>query len=163
MTTSSHEVEIEVEDEAWRDAVAEVDAVVARAANAALTAAGADPDREVVILLADDDAVRELNARFRDKDRPTNVLSFPAPDAPPGFPAGPLGDIVLALGVCTREAAEQGKTVESHLTHLVVHGVLHLMGRDHMVEAEAEAMEAEERAVLSGLGIADPYELPHDD
>lgn len=157
-------IEIEVEDETWREAVADVEAVVHRAARAALTAAvaGGSCDRELVILLADDEAVRDLNARFRDKDRPTNVLSFPAPDTPPGLPPGPLGDIVLASGVCAREAAEQDKTFQSHLTHLVVHGVLHLLGRDHMVEAEADAMEAEERAILAGLGVSDPYEVIDD-
>ena len=68
----------------------------------------------------------------------------------------------LTSGVCAREAAEQGKTVQSHLTHLVVHGVLHLLGRDHMIEAEAEAMEAEERVLLAGLGVSDPYEVIDD-
>lgn len=157
-------IEIEVEDETWREAVADVETVVERAARAAVNAAIPDglERRELVILLADDAVVRDLNARFRDKDRPTNVLSFPAPDVPPGFPPGPLGDIVLASGVCAREAADQGKTVASHLTHLVVHGVLHLLGRDHMVEAEAEAMEAEERAILAGLGVSDPYEVIDD-
>ncbi|MGA0544883.1 rRNA maturation RNase YbeY [Brevundimonas sp. VNH65] len=157
-------IEIEVEDETWRDAVADVESVVDRAARAALSAVSAEApcDRELVILLADDEAVRDLNARFRDKDRPTNVLSFPAPDTPPGFPPGPLGDIVLASGVCGREAADQGKSVQNHLTHLVVHGVLHLLGRDHMVEAEAEAMEAEERAILAELGVSDPYEVIDD-
>ena len=156
-------IEIEVEDESWRAGVADVEAVVHRAALSALSLALENQgQRELVILLADDEAVRDLNARFRDKDRPTNVLSFPAPDAPPGFPPGPLGDIVLASGVCAREAAEQGKTVQSHLTHLVVHGVLHLLGRDHMIEAEAEAMEAEERVLLAGLGVSDPYEVIDD-
>jgi probable rRNA maturation factor len=81
------------------------------------------------------------------------VLSFPAPET-----ARPhLGDLVLALGVCVAEAAEQGKTVGDHLSHLVVHGVLHLLGHDHEDETEAEAMEARERVVLATLGVADPY------
>jgi probable rRNA maturation factor len=162
VTASSFEIEIEVEDPAWREAAEDVEAVVLRAASAAMAAADAEPEREVVILLADDDVVQDLNARFRDKDRPTNVLSFPAPEALPGFPPAPLGDIVLAFGVCAREAAEQGKTLRNHLTHLVVHGVLHLLGRDHMDEAEAEVMEAEERSILASLGVSDPYELPRD-
>jgi probable rRNA maturation factor len=74
----------------------------------------------------------------------------------------PLGDVVLAYGVCASEAEAQGKTLANHLTHLVVHGVLHLLGRDHEDETEAEAMEAEERAVLARLGVADPYRLPHE-
>jgi len=162
VTASSFAIEIEVEDPAWREAAEDVEAVALSAASAAMAAADAEPEREVVILLADDDVVQDLNARFRDKDRPTNVLSFPAPEAPPGFPPAPLGDIVLAFGVCAREAAEQGKTLRNHLTHLVVHGVLHLLGRDHMDEAEAEVMEAEERSILASLGVSDPYELPRD-
>lgn len=152
-------IDVEIEDEAWSAAVADVAAVVQRAAEAALVRDAARGD--LVILLTDDETVRDLNARFRDKDRPTNVLSFPAPPMP-GQAETPLGDIVLAYGVCAAEAADQGKSITSHLTHLVVHGVLHLLGRDHEVEDEAEAMEGEERAILSGLGISDPYELPHD-
>ena len=150
-------IEIEVESDDWTDAVQDVEAVVERAAVEAL----GDEVGGIVILLTDDGTVRDLNARFRGRDRPTNVLSFPAADMPGADPQ-PLGDIVLAYGVCAAEAADQGKTLGSHLTHLVVHGVLHLLGRDHEVEAEAEAMEAEERAILAGLGISDPYELPHD-
>lgn len=150
-------IEIEVEAEDWTDAIEDVEVVVERGAMAALgTASGG-----VIILLTDDGTVQDLNARFRGKDRPTNVLSFPAADMPGAGPQ-PLGDIVLAYGVCAAEAADQGKALSSHLTHLVVHGVLHLLGRDHEAESDAEAMEAEERAILAGLGISDPYELPHD-
>ena len=103
-------------------------------------------------------AVRDLNARFRDKDKPTNVLSFPAPES-----AAPhLGDVVLAYGVCAAEAEAQGKTLSDHLSHLVVHGVLHLLGRDHEDDAEAEEMEAEEREILAGIGVADPYAAEQD-
>ena len=101
--------------------------------------------------------MRDLNARFRDRDRPTNVLSFPAAAMSLPGEAPPLGDIVLAFGVCAAEAAAQGKTLADHLAHLTVHGVLHLLGRDHEDEAEAEAMEAEERSILATLGVADPY------
>lgn len=156
-------IDVEIEDEAWSAAVPDVATVVERAADAALTRDGAEGD--VVVLLTDDETVRDLNARFRGKDRPTNVLSFPAPPMPPslaGQDETPLGDIVLAYGVCAAEAEAQGKSLENHLTHLAVHGVLHLLGRDHEVEVEAEEMEGEERAILSGLGISDPYELPHD-
>ncbi|MBU1347164.1 MAG: rRNA maturation RNase YbeY [Alphaproteobacteria bacterium] len=150
-------IEVEIEGVDWTDAVDDVEAVVERAAVAAL----ADRVGGIVVLLTGDEAVRELNARFRDKDRPTNVLSFPA--APmPGVDPVPLGDIVLAYGVCAGEAQAQGKRLEDHLTHLVVHGVLHLLGRDHEIEAEAEAMEAEERVILARLGVSDPYTLPHD-
>jgi len=142
-------IEIEVEVEAWTGALPDVEAIVDRAAQAALGTVEGD----IVVLLTDDAAVRELNGRFRDKDRPTNVLSFPAPEN--AFPH--LGDIVLAYGVCATEAETQGKTLANHLSHLVVHGVLHLLGRDHEDDAEAEEMEAEEREILAQIGVADPY------
>ncbi|WP_242077474.1 rRNA maturation RNase YbeY [Brevundimonas diminuta] len=142
-------IEIEVEAEAWTGALPDVEVVVERAAQAALGTAEGD----IVVLLTDDAAVRELNGRFRDKDKPTNVLSFPAPEN--AFPH--LGDIVLAYGVCATEAEAQGKTLADHLSHLVVHGVLHLLGRDHEDDAEAEEMEAEEREILAQIGVADPY------
>lgn len=142
-------IEIEVEAEAWTGALPDAEAVVERAAQAALGTAEGD----IVVLLTDDDAVRELNGRFRDKNKPTNVLSFPAPEN--AFPH--LGDIVLAYGVCATEAEAQGKTLADHLSHLVVHGVLHLLGRDHEDDAEAEEMEAEEREILAQIGVADPY------
>lgn len=151
------EVEVEVEAEDWTDAIDDIEAVVERAVVAALgTQIGG-----VVILLTDDETVRDLNHRFRGKDRPTNVLSFPAAEMP-GADLQPLGDIVLAYGVCATEAEDQSKTLRNHLTHLVVHGVLHLLGRDHEDDVEAEAMENEERAVLASLGVSDPYTLPHD-
>ena len=142
-------IEIEFEAEAWTSALPGAEAVVERAAQAALGTVEGD----IVVLLTDDAAVRELNGRFRDKDRPTNVLSFPAPEN--AFPH--LGDIVLAFGVCVTEAEAQGKTLADHLSHLVVHGVLHLLGRDHEDDAEAEEMEAEERDILAQIGVADPY------
>lgn len=151
-------IEVEVEAGDWTDAVDDVEAVVERAALAVL----GDKAGGVVILLTDDETVRDLNDRFRGKDRPTNVLSFPAADMPGANPQ-PLGDIVLAYGVCATEAEEQSKTLRNHLTHLVVHGLLHLLGRDHEVDADAEAMEAEERTLLATLGVADPYTHPHDD
>ncbi|MFN3778097.1 MAG: rRNA maturation RNase YbeY [Brevundimonas aurantiaca] len=142
-------IDIEIEAEAWTAVLPDVAAAAERAAAAALGAVAGD----VVVLLTDDEAVRALNARFRDKDKPTNVLSFPAPEN-----AAPhLGDIVLAYGVCATEAEAQGKSLPDHLSHLVVHGVLHLLGRDHEDDAEAEAMEAEEREILAELGVADPY------
>lgn len=142
-------IEVEIEDPAWSAALPTAATVVERAAAAALGAAAGD----VVVLLTDDAAVQDLNARFRGRDRPTNVLSFPAAES-----AAPhLGDLVLAFGVCAAEAEAQGKTLADHLSHLTVHGVLHLLGRDHEAEAEAEAMEAEERAILASLGVADPY------
>jgi len=103
--------------------------------------------------------VRDLNARFRGKDSPTNVLSFPAGPNPMGH----LGDVALAFGVCESEARAQGKPLADHLRHLVVHGLLHLLGYDHEDEAEGDVMEALERSILSRMGVPDPYgETVHD-
>lgn len=146
-------ISVEVEVEGWSRAVADVEAVANRAAKAALGGVSGS----VVVLLTDDETVRDLNARFRDKDRPTNVLSFPAAPMPGLTGPAPLGDVVLALETCEAEALAQGKRLEDHLVHLVVHGVLHLLGRDHEDDSEAETMEDEERAILTTLGIADPY------
>jgi probable rRNA maturation factor len=123
---------------------------------------------EVSVKFTDDEDVQRLNATWRGKDKATNVLSFPMLEPEVlaslgSLPAGEalLGDIVLARGVCAREAAEKGVSVAEHATHLVVHGTLHLLGYDHeQGEEEAEAMEAVERAALASLGIADPYEVP---
>ncbi|WP_334160610.1 rRNA maturation RNase YbeY [Phenylobacterium sp.] len=145
-------IDIEIEDEAWTRSLPGSEALAVRAARAVLDSEGAVGEG-VTLLLTDDEAVRELNARFRGKDSATNVLSFPAPPNPEKH----LGDVALAYGVCAREAAEQGKPLAHHLQHLVAHGVLHLLGYDHMTEAEAEAMEGLERVVLAGLGIPDPY------
>lgn len=146
-------IEVEIEDAAWSAALPEAAALAERAATAALGRVEGD----VVVLLTDDAAVRVLNARFRDRDQPTNVLSFPAAEMMIPGQNPHLGDLVLAYGVCSGEAAAQGKTLADHLSHLTVHGVLHLLGRDHEAEDEAEAMEGEERSILASLGVADPY------
>jgi probable rRNA maturation factor len=122
---------------------------------------------EVSVRLTSDEEVHALNREYRQKDKPTNVLSFPMvqPDLLEGLNEGDdgetlLGDIVLAHGVTIREAAEKGVSLEEHATHLIVHGTLHLLGYDHeQGEAEADAMEDVERAALASLGIADPYEV----
>ena len=147
-------IHIEVEDEAWSAALPNAEALITEAAAAALKAGGAGLEStELTVLLADDAAVADLNDRFRDKQGPTNVLSFPAPES-----AQPhLGDIALAYGVCAAEAASQGKPLANHLSHLVAHGVLHLLGWDHQSDDEAEAMERLEREILAGLAIPDPY------
>jgi probable rRNA maturation factor len=122
---------------------------------------------EVSVRFTSDDEVRSLNASYRGKDKPTNVLSFPMvePELIDQIAVGGegellLGDIVLAHGVCLAEAADKGVPTEHHASHLVVHGTLHLLGYDHETgEADAEAMEAVERQALGALGIADPYLL----
>lgn len=145
-------IDVEVEDAAWTSALPDAEALAARAAEAALASEGAVGEG-VALLLTDDAAVEALNARFRGQQKPTNVLSFPAPANPERF----LGDVALAHGVCAREAREQGKPLGHHLQHLVAHGVLHLLGYDHIGDAEASEMEDLERAILAGLGIPDPY------
>jgi probable rRNA maturation factor len=118
------------------------------------------PQAELSIVFTSDAAVAELNRTWRGKAQPTNVLSFPAAAGPgpaPGAPQ-PLGDIVLAAGVVSAEASAQGKPLANHATHLIVHGVLHLLGFDHVDEAHAEAMERLETEVMSRLGLPDPYE-----
>jgi probable rRNA maturation factor len=125
------------------------------------TLRAADPrrDAEVSVRIVDEPEMRVLNRQYRDQDRPTNVLAFPAGDdgfVPPGeVPL--LGDVVVCAGVVAREAQEQGKPLEHHWAHMLVHGTLHLLGYDHMSEEQAETMEALERRVLEGFGIADPY------
>jgi probable rRNA maturation factor len=115
---------------------------------------------ELAVSLADDAVQRQLNRVWRGVDRPTNVLAFPAwePDmpVPPDAPLL-LGDVVLAFETVAREADEQGKPLADHLAHLVVHGVLHLLGHDHCAEAEAVAMESLETSILASLGVPDPY------
>ena len=121
---------------------------------------------EVSVRLTGDRQVQALNAQWRGKDKPTNVLSFPLADETDlrkANVAGPellLGDIVLARGVCETEAAEKGMSVEQHAAHLLVHGTLHLLGYDHHDDADACDMEAREVRALERLGIANPYEVP---
>ncbi|MDP3658935.1 rRNA maturation RNase YbeY [Phenylobacterium sp.] len=147
-------IDVEIEADEWAVAVPQAADLVRDAAHAALAMAPeGDADDAAAILLTDDEAVAELNTRFRDKPGPTNVLSFPAPDNPEHH----LGDVALAYGVCAREAVEQGKPLGHHLQHLVAHGMLHLLGYDHMSDVEAEAMEGLERAILATLGVPDPY------
>lgn len=126
-----------------------------RAAEAAL-AAQKVKRAAVTIVLADDAEVRTLNHQYRNKNKPTNVLSFPDGEMEEGVRQ--LGDIILAFETVVAETKTQKKPLKHHLTHLVIHGVLHLLGHDHEVEAEAERMEAIEIAVLKRMGIANPYE-----
>lgn len=152
-------------DAAWLDALDDLEARAESAARAALTHAGAVPGEgaplEISLVFTDDAEQRALNRDYRGKDRTTNVLSFPNMDDPetPGVPRL-LGDVVLARETVLREAAEQNKTAADHTAHLLVHGVLHLLGYDHETPDEAEEMESLEREILALLGVADPYAAP---
>jgi probable rRNA maturation factor len=157
-------VDVLAESPLW-EAEPDAEAVVRRAISQA--AAVVDPNgpaAEVAVLLCDDATIAALNARWRGRDEPTNVLSFPALQASdPMVSDGAvhLGDIAIANETVVREAREQGRTVSQHLAHLAVHGFLHLLGYDHQTDSEAEHMEGLERAILAALGISDPY-APHD-
>jgi probable rRNA maturation factor len=140
----------------------EAEAVIQRAIAAAADAVDADVgDAELAVMLTDDSGIRTLNGNWRGIDKPTNVLSFPAlqPAAPsrPGDAPRMLGDIAIAYQTMRKEADDEQKPFDHHLSHLAVHGFLHLIGYDHESEDEAEAMEALEREILAQLGIPDPY------
>lgn len=152
----SFAIDISAESEDWTT-IPDLEALVRRAAEAAMLDNEAPPS-EISVVLSDDTHIRELNKHHRGMDKPTNVLSFPPArtKTPAGMPRF-LGDIVLAFETVEREAAEETKPIENHLAHLVVHGVLHLLGYDHEDESEAETMEARERQILAKLGIPDPY------
>jgi len=159
-------VSVIVEHGAWRDALADPVPLLRRAAAAAIAEARrARRSRStrkpvVAVALIDDRAMRKLNKMYRGKDKPTNVLSFPAGEAAESRRAThPLGDVAIALGTVKREAKAQGKTVNDHLMHLMVHAVLHLLGYDHESDPDAEEMEALERKALATLGVADPYRV----
>lgn len=120
---------------------------------------------EIAVRLTSDEVVQTLNRQYRQQDKPTNVLSFPMvqPDLIDSLSNTDdgeilLGDIVLAYGVCAREAVEKDVSLEDHAAHLIVHGVLHLLGHDHMNDVDADAMEAIERAAMAALGLHDPYQ-----
>lgn len=155
-------IDVIVESPLWGTR-AEAEAWVHRAVLAALPARHGTC--AVTVLLTVDRSIRVLNARFRGRDMPTNVLSFPAA---PGLPRQAarskepvfLGDIAVAVETARAEAAAEGREFIHHVTHLVVHGVLHLLGYDHQSDAEAEAMESREGAILSRLGMPDPHSLP---
>jgi len=153
----SIDIDVVLDSGDW-DAVAGAVALVHSAAAALADEVDLSPS-EACVALSDDAQVEALNTSFRGKAKPTNVLSFPAPQgADPGHARRFLGDIVLALETLQREAVEQGIPVEHHLQHLVVHGLLHLLGHDHERDAEADAMEALEVRILARLGIPDPYD-----
>jgi probable rRNA maturation factor len=136
----------------WAAALGDVEGFVARVAAAAAARAPAT-DAPAALLLADDATLKDLNRRFRGEDKPTNVLAFPSGEAAPGF----IGDVAIAYETCLREAVDKGAAFGDHAAHLIVHGLLHLVGHDHVLDADARRMEALEAEILAGLGVADPY------
>jgi len=153
-------VDILIESEAWR-MLPEAEDIVRRAITFAATSKVDIHHRnaELSVLLCDDKTIARLNGRWRGQEKPTNVLSFPAPPLQGAAPDGKtrLGDIAIAYETLADEAEENAKTVSDHLSHLVVHGFLHLLGYDHHMDDEAERMERLERDILAGIGVADPY------
>lgn len=159
-------VALRIEDGKWTACVPDVKNLVCKAARFAWKTGNAGDlflpvkQAEVSVMLADDETVRELNKTYRGMDKPTNVLSFAALDDEDEPIVDPLllGDIVVAFETTKREAEEQGCSVADHLFHLIVHGVLHLIGYDHMDEADAEEMEALEIQILAANDIENPYD-----
>ena len=162
MTTFSlPATEVLVVAECWHEQP-EAEAVIARAIAAAAASVDADTgNAELAVMLTDDAGIRTLNANWRGVDKPTNVLSFPALHPPGGHEPDDaprmLGDIAIAYETMRREADEEHKPFDHHLSHLAVHGFLHLIGYDHENDDDAEAMESLEREILAQLGIPDPY------
>ncbi|MCX8955039.1 rRNA maturation RNase YbeY [Ruegeria sp. NA] len=162
-------LDLTLEDERWQD----LEVLSQKAINAVLTHCGLAPELcEVSILGCNDARISELNAEFRGKPTPTNVLSWPAedlaPDEPGQSPRLPepdftgeivLGDVAISYDTCAREAAEANKAMSDHVTHLLVHGTLHLLGYDHIRDPDATLMEGIEVKILGKLGIDDPYKV----
>ena len=152
------ELDLRVDDPQWM-VINEVEGLIMRSFSAGLECAGESPfDVGATIILSDDHAVQQLNQQWRDQDKPTNILSFPAPQHEK-TEAGRryLGDMILAYGVVARQAVDQGKALETHLCHLVIHGALHLLGFDHQDDGKAHEMEELEKTAMAALKLPDPY------
>ncbi|SMD04477.1 rRNA maturation RNase YbeY [Rhizobium sp. RU36D] len=158
------DIQISIEADGWQPEQ-ELEALASRVFQAAAAYMIAEEKQpfpphgtEISLVFTDDAAIREVNAEWRGQDKPTNVLSFPAyPLTPGGMPGPMLGDIIIARETVAREADDLEKPFADHLTHLMVHGFLHLFGYDHMNDAEAEIMESLETGILATLGLSDPY------
>jgi probable rRNA maturation factor len=153
------EIAVLIQDKRWLKSDPRLITLTRRYGRAAFEGAGAAP-LAVTVVLSRDSIVRKLNRDFRGKDKPTNVLSFPAPNgvsAPPDQNLPEIGDVILAFETLTNESVTQGKPFVNHLAHLVVHGILHLLGYDHERPGQARVMERLEADILSMLGMPDPY------
>ncbi len=150
------DIDVNVAAPAWRR-VDDLEDLAKECVRRSLAASGAAlaSSCEVSVTFCDDETIRALNAEWRGKDQPTNVLSFPTPGALERKPL--LGDVIIAFETVSREAEEQGKLLRAHAAHMVAHGFLHLIGYDHETAAEAERMEALERKIATALGFPDPY------
>lgn len=144
-------LDLRLAEDGWNSAIADIETVCNKALEAAFALTG--EAGEVALLLTDDKEMHQLNHDWRDKDKPTDVLSFPADPMEAPF----LGDIAIGFGVACRDAEHQGRALEAHLSHLLIHGYLHLLGHDHMEDTEAREMESLETRALASLGIPDPY------
>lgn len=154
-------IDLTVSDPGWRAACPDIERLVDGAARAALAIGAAAATAELGVMLCDDRMIQSLNREYRGLDKPTNVLAFALDaDAPPAPETGAplmLGDVVVARETVIAEAAAAGRPVAHHLSHMVVHGVLHLLGEDHQEDAEARRMEALETRALATLGVPDPH------
>ena len=153
---NSPSIDVHVADSSWHNSVPQLVSRVRNAAAIALAYSTQSPSDNsrlaLTILLTGDQQLHELNARYRGKDKPTNVLAFPASDG-----SAYLGDIAIAFGTAAREARTGNQPLSEHLLHLVVHGVLHLLGYDHEMASEAAVMESLEAQILGAMDIPDPY------
>ena len=148
------DIDIAVHCDDWRGALGDIDVLVTRAVSQALTVLENPKLGELSLAFVNDAEIQTLNREYRHKDKPTNVLSFPD-----GGPAPLLGDIVLAFETVQREAAEKSVPLENHVTHLIIHGFLHLQGYDHETDEAADEMEGLEITALAALNIDNPYEI----
>ncbi len=158
----SSSIDINVSEAKWHTRLDPLD-IASAAINAAMKASGSliNGDCEVSLLFCNDAVMAGINNEWRGLDKPTNVLSFPAAEFPGQTFPRPLGDIIIALEISQKEAADAGLSFESHVTHLIVHGFLHLLGYDHETDNDAHEMETMEADILAGMGIANPYLESH--
>ena len=165
--TNAGDLELRIDETAW-NRLADLEGLIIRSFEMAIAVGASLPDQTngettqtitgATIVLSDDATLEQLNSQWRAKPKPTNILSFPAPKGEKNDNGNRyLGDMILAYGVVVDEAAQQGKALETHLCHLVIHGALHLLGFDHLEIEEAEQMEDHERAAMKALNLPDPY------